>query len=158
VRDSVKHAANVDTPRVLPDADYLQGFGKATFCIAYAEDLVIEVVQRLDRSVDVSWLAPRTMGTIAARFGAAIKLADLDPKLADRLSPIARDWTDLVAPRNDVAHARPATDGQGRQRLFRWAPGVNNRFITDDVLADLANRGLGIASRLAPLREHLPTL
>jgi hypothetical protein len=143
---------------MLPDDAYLQALGKSTYCIAYTEWLVMEVVQRLDRSIGIAWLAPRTMGTIANRFVTAVELSSLDPNLASELSVIARDWKELVSPRNDVAHARPATDEEGRQRLFRWAPGVDIRFITDDVLNDLASRALGIAGRLSSLREQLPPL
>jgi hypothetical protein len=143
---------------MLPDDGYLRALGKSTYCIAYTEWLVMEVVQRLDRSIDIAWLAPRTMGAIANRFLTAVELASLEPDLAGELSLIASDWKDLVSPRNDVAHARPATDDEGRQRLFRWAPGVDIRFITDDVLTDLATRALDIAGRLSPLREQLPPL
>ncbi|MCA1696485.1 MAG: hypothetical protein LC749_18160, partial [Actinobacteria bacterium] len=58
-------------------------------------------------------------------------------------------------PRNDVAHARPATAEDGSQRLYRWAPGVTARFITEDVLADLSTRALEVSSRLSPLRDQL---
>lgn len=141
---------------VMPEDAYLAAIGRATYSIAYAEWLVIEVARYLDSSLTVGWLAKRTTGTIATRFKAAVYAGSIpNAELRTTLETIADDWHSLVGPRNDFAHARPATAGDGSQRLYRWAPGVTPRLITEDFLADLSARALAIASRLAPLRDQL---
>ncbi|MDX6677099.1 MAG: hypothetical protein QOE31_1151 [Solirubrobacteraceae bacterium] len=47
-----------------------------------------------------------------------------DGALRAALESVADDWLEIIGPRNDVVHARPATAEDGAQRLFRWAPGV----------------------------------
>jgi hypothetical protein len=143
----------------MPEETYLAALGRAVYSIAYTEWLVVEVAQSLDTSLTLDWLAGRTSGTIAAKFRAAVELSSLaaDGALRAALESIADDWLEIIGPRNDVVHARPATAEDGAQRLFRWAPGVGAeaRFITVDVLADLSARALEIGARLAPLRGQL---
>jgi thioester reductase-like protein len=141
---------------VLPEEEYLAGVGRAVYCVAYTEWLVIEVVRRLDPNASIARLAGRTTGQIADHFATAVEHAPIAVALQANLRPIAADWKQLVSLRNDVVHARPATDPQGRQRLYRWAPKANSRFVTEAVLADLSAKALEISARLSPLRGQLP--
>ncbi len=139
-----------------PEDDYLTLLGRALYSMNYCEYLAIEVTCWLDKNLDFARLAGSEGGAIADALKAAVALAG--PSVPVEAVEIANQFGLLVYDRNDVIHARPSTDNQGRQRLFRWAPTrprARTQTVTEDVLKALADKSLAINERLGALREHL---
>jgi len=139
-----------------PEDEYLTLLGRALYAVNYCEYLAIEVTCWLDNTRDFASLAGSEGGGIANALKAAVRLAG--SSVPTEAADIANDFGHLVDDRNDVIHARPATDDEGRQRLFRWAPTrprAQTQTVTEDVLNALADASLAIYGRLGKLRKHL---
>jgi hypothetical protein len=125
----------------------------------YTEWLVIEITFRLGRKATLDSIADRSTGQIACRFLTAVTSFVTDDQTKAELVAVAEDWKKLAVLRDDVVHARPATDEHGCQRLHRRAPtrpAATTGFITEEVLAHLSEQALSLTSRLSPLRDDLP--
>jgi hypothetical protein len=127
------------TMRFAHDPAYVARLGAALYAYLSVEWVIIELLGGLRSDRDASWAAGQTSGTIARSFANAI--AENDPR------SLGRAWINLTTIRDDIVHARPATDSEGRQRLYRWAPSrhAQARIISDEVLDDFVG-GLETAS------------
>jgi hypothetical protein len=116
--------------RFAHDAAYVARLGAALYAYQSVEWIIIELLGGLRGDRDVHWAAGQTSGTIAKAFRDAVDKSDPHD--------IGRRWIQLTSVRDDIVHSRPATDPNGRQRLYRWAPSrrAPARFISDDVLDD----------------------
>jgi hypothetical protein len=129
---------------VYPEQDYLEQLGRALYAMNYCEYLAVEVTCWLNPNLDFARLASSDGGTIARELKAATTRAG--STIPGDAHHAADDFGRLVDDRNDVVHARPSTDNEGRQRLFRWAPArsrATTQTITSDVLVTLAENAFG---------------
>lgn len=114
------------------DGGYTARLGAAVYAFAYVEWLLIEVTRLLEPSHPIESLTGGTSGARAEKLKAALEAASL-PAAVDQ--GIGQRFADLVVQRNDILHSHPATDPDGRQRLYRWSPRRGRvGFISDDTL------------------------
>jgi hypothetical protein len=115
--------------RFAHDPGYVAKLGAALYAFQSVEWVMIEILGKLRTDRGARWSAGRTSGQIARALRDALLMAR-DPQ------SLGEKWIQLTETRDDIVHARPATDPDGRQRLFRWAPTRQAvaRFITDDDL------------------------
>lgn len=109
----------------LPEVEYLQRIGEIAYTASYIEWTLLGDIPRLkDRLPDsfcLDTLEPKTTGGIAKQAEAAASQCR-DNAVRSYLEVMGRALSAIAGIRNDVLHARPATDdtkGRNQQRLYR---------------------------------------
>lgn len=141
-----------------PEDSYLTNLGRTLYANNYLEWLIIEVVGLLDPSATVTDLAAMEGGRIAQSFRRAMTaVSGLDAGLLASLHDLSRDYDLHVSRRNGIAHARPATAPDGKQRLYRWdvKRGVSPHFVKGQDLIDFAANALDLVRRFEGVRQRL---
>ena len=92
--------------------------GRAVYQLNGLEWLVIEVARRLDPTTKIDVLAGMTSMRIAEQLSSKVRHATglMDDQISE-LQHLAAEYAQLPDIRNNVAHARPATTPNGRQRV-----------------------------------------
>lgn len=133
----------------LPELSYLARVGEVAYFVSSLEWLVLGDLHRfaadLPTELSLTELEPQTTGGIATKIKAAIPKIDQGPT-KEYLTAAYHALCEASRIRNDVLHARPATDPDDRQRLLR-AETVNRettgrRVWIDDAWFDEALRKL----------------
>jgi len=141
----------------VPEDAYLRKIGLVAYMVTSLEGLLLFDLPRLESvlppQLHVSSLAGKTTQTLGEKL---VKHAPeiADPEVADYLTVGGRALLELAPQRNAVLHARPATDGRGRTRLYRWRP-PDAHFIDDDWLDRLIQRLDDLQNDLNGLRPPL---
>jgi hypothetical protein len=105
-----------DRLRVPVDPSYVSAIGLATYAFARLEWDAVWCCERMAPDT-INLLADRTAGGVAKKL---VELATLRSEtVTDDLLPAAREFERLVLARNAPMHAKPGTDKDGGQRLFR---------------------------------------
>ncbi|MEO1173000.1 MAG: hypothetical protein AAFX94_13265 [Myxococcota bacterium] len=105
--------------RVPLDEKYERELGRALYVFATCEWNVAWCTERLQPGYLGSIeRQKKTAGRIASDFAGVVQVAT-DPKTQTRLAALAADFSNLVADRNALFHAKPGTTSTGDQRLFR---------------------------------------
>ena len=106
-----------DRLRISVDNEYVKDISLATFAFAQLEWNVVWCCERL-KSGYIKNLGRKTAGDIAKDF---LKFAkrNRDSKLRRELIESGNHFKLLVKSRNSLLHAKPGTDKDGGQRLFR---------------------------------------
>lgn len=118
------------TRTALPEARYLSLVGQLVYEVGSIEWLILGDIagelNRQGRSNELAKLAGSPTSRLGQRLQAiAATLGAYEP-LACKGGAILVEVAGL---RNAVLHARPATDSDGSQRLYRWAPTKEEPFI-----------------------------
>jgi hypothetical protein len=106
-----------DRLRISVDEGYIKEMGLATFAFAQLEWNVVWCCERLHSGYS-SKLDRKTAGNIAADF-LRIARRNRDTCLRRGLIEAGNHFKKLVTLRNGLLHAKPGTDQDGGQRLFR---------------------------------------
>jgi hypothetical protein len=135
------------------DPEYVARLGAAVYAFAYLEWLLIEILGLLDPSTTMHERTEGTSGRRALRLKEALDSAalpaEVDQGIGDRFMA-------LVAQRNDIIHAHPATDPQAAQRLYRWAPDRGQvAFVSDETLTLFILAVEELNEDALRLRKHL---
>lgn len=93
------------------DPDYAEALGQAVFAFARLEWTAVLACDRLKAGI-LAELDDRTAGRVADTLAALVR---------NQPAPLAAAmrFQGLVRSRNNLLHARPGSDGTGRDRLFR---------------------------------------
>ena len=127
----------------LPDGAYLERIGTVAYLTSSVEWTILGDIPRLgDRlppTINLNDLAGKTTGKIGrllSRYAPQVA----EPGLAAYLTAAGDALTEIADMRNTVLHARPATQPDGRQRLYRWLPSGSSLFVIDEVLDRMIGR------------------
>ena len=107
----------MQTKTPLPDDQHLCLLGSVTYICEWLAWAVANLVQRLDPSNTHEELANCTLKNLSSIFTRVAR----DHGKGEHIQ-LASEFTALAVTRNDVIHAFPATDAEGRQFLYRWSP------------------------------------
>lgn len=121
-----------DRLRVPIDEPYLHAVGLALISFARLEWDAVNCCEKLNQGYTRA-VERKTAGKIAFDLVAFAKQHH-DPRVVATLLPAAEEFQRLTGLRNDLVHAKPATDPGGKQRLFR-----SGTFWTIAMLNDLAD-------------------
>lgn len=138
--------------RVLPEDDYLRAIGELAYRVSSLEWSILGDMKALGvppEELDVNDLIGRTTGRIARELRASAKHWDDRPALQAWALRAAEALGAIAKRRNHVLHARPATDPEGRQRLYRMVRDgarLEAFWITDEFLA-IQNEAAEAAAR-----------
>ncbi|MEP7193667.1 MAG: hypothetical protein ABI903_12465 [Actinomycetota bacterium] len=119
---------------------------------------MIEVITRLDPTEDMPTLAAGTTHALCAKFRAKAERSEIAQEVKSSLIKIADGYSALPPLRNAIAHARPATTPDGKQRLYRWAP-IKEKdafWIYETFLAEVESRATEVSGELSRIRKQLP--
>ena len=106
-----------DYPAVSVDHDYVSALGAAVYAWATLEWNAVRCCERI-RPGSIEALSDRTAGRVADTLVALA--GDLPAsKEQNDLSEAAVRFAALVRTRNNLFHAKPGTNAEGRERLFR---------------------------------------
>lgn len=149
----------------LPDAAYLEAIGRHAYLVSSLEWSVLGDLPHLPglpAGLTVEALAGETTGRIAKALRTAAPLVR-DKRTRRWLEAGAEALEDASEQRNHLLHARPATDSEGRQRLYRWRRRTTKGgtvtdafFITDEWLVEQEHRLDAAGVRLGALRVLEP--
>jgi hypothetical protein len=128
-----------------PNEAYLVRLGKLAYAVGYLEWAMLgdlPHINGLPATLDISKLVGRTTTKIGeALCGSGTLDAVEDRNVREWLRTGGEALKEAAPDRNQVLHARPATFGDGQQRLYRWEPRRHEAFwITDDVLDEIIDR------------------
>lgn len=126
----------------LPEDEYLQRIGLVSYMVAAVEGLLLFDLPRLVDTLPPQLTAQSLAGKTTTRIGEALLAhAPLvsDPAVVSYLTAGGHALIEIGSKRNAVLHARPATDPDGRTRLYRWRL-PEAHFIEDAWLDQLARR------------------
>lgn len=106
----------------LPEPEYLARIGKLAYTVSSMEWTILgdlhRLADRLPERLVLTALEPQTTGAIGRQVAAAAKeVTDSDVK--EYLLAAGRALSEAAELRNDVSHARPATNPEQDQRLTR---------------------------------------
>lgn len=107
----------------LPEDEYLRRIGLVVYMVASVEGLLLFDLSRLADTLPPQLTAESLAGSTTARIGQALLAhAPLcsDPAVVSYLTAGGHALLEIGSNRNAVMHARPATDLDGRTRLYRW--------------------------------------
>jgi hypothetical protein len=104
-----------DRLRIQVDPTYVSALGLATYAFALLEWNAVWCCERTSPGI-IGSLPDRTAGSIAKKL---IRLATRSTIGTNDLLPLALDFQGMVSLRNDLLHAKPGSDSDGAQRLFR---------------------------------------
>lgn len=142
----------------LPEDEYLRKVGVVAYLVASVEGLLLFDLPRLARvlppQLNVESLAGKTTSQLGQKLLAHAPQCT-DPAVAAYLKAGGTALLEIGLQRNAVLHARPATDGAGRTRLFRWRL-PDAYFIDDDWLDQLCTRIDNLQVELNALRPAIP--
>ncbi len=129
-----------DRLRVPVEASYVHAIGLATYAFASLEWNAVWCCERMTPGVIYS-LADRTAGGVAKKLLelAARRSANVNDDLLDA----SKEFEALVRLRNGLMHAKPGTDHDQGQRLFR-----DGQAWTIDAINDAADAFTGCSLRL----------
>ena len=103
--------------RVPVHPDYTSAIGLAVYCFASLEWNAVWCCERIEPG-SIDGLEDRTAGRVADTLVHLVKrLGASDDQL--ELQSAATDFRNLVATRNNLVHAKPATAHDGSEGLFR---------------------------------------
>jgi hypothetical protein len=105
-----------DRLRVPVEANYVHAIGLATFAFTRLEWDAVWCCERIAPGV-IHSLADRTAGSVAKKL---VELAEgRSANVTDDLLDASKKFEELVRLRNGLVHAKPGTDHDQGQRLFR---------------------------------------
>jgi hypothetical protein len=105
-----------DRLRIPIDPSYIASLGLATYAFAELEWSAVWCCERMCPGI-VNSLDDKTAGGVAKKL---VELATLrHATVNDDLLPAAKEFQGLVLARNALMHAKPGTDTDDEQRLFR---------------------------------------
>lgn len=106
----------------LPDNEYLERIGEVAYTVASMEWTILgdllRLSSRLPEGLTLNRLEPKTTAEIAKDVKNAAKTAD-DVEIKNYLVAVYRGLFEASEIRNNLLHARPATNPQQGQRLYR---------------------------------------
>lgn len=106
-----------DRLKIPVDPDYTSALGLAVYAFAGLEWNAIRCCERLEAgSIDA--LMDRTAGRVADTFLRLTRSIPASETQRD-IQQAASDFRAFVGTRNNLMHAKPGVDQDGRQRLFR---------------------------------------
>jgi len=103
--------------RVSIQRDYIAAVGLAVYCFASLEWNAVWCCERI-KPGSIEGLEDRTAGRVADTLVSLVKQLDTTDDQTE-LHKAAADFRGLVATRNNLVHAKPATAFDGSQGLFR---------------------------------------
>jgi hypothetical protein len=103
--------------RVPVHPDYAAAVGLAVYCFASLEWNAVWCCERIERG-SIEGLEDRTAGRVADTLVHLVKRLDTSHDQLE-LHRAATNFRDLVATRNNLVHAKPASNSDGSQVLFR---------------------------------------
>ncbi len=147
------------SPRAhLPEDEYLAKVGLVAYLVTSVEGLLLFDLPRLEWALPPQLNVESLAGNTTTKLGHEL-LAHAsqctDPTVAAYLEAGGIALSEIGPQRNAVLHARPATDKEGRTRLYRWRL-PDAHFIDDDWLDRLARRIDDLLVKLSDLRPQLP--
>ena len=140
----------------LPEDEYLLKIGTVAYLISALEGLLLFDLPRLGlpEGLQPGRLGRDTTSSIGNQLRNYAQ-ADPDHPASPYLAEGGRALVELSTKRNAVLHARPATDDDGHQRLYRWHP-AEQFLISDDWLDRLTADIQTAHQRVIALRPPLP--
>lgn len=99
------------------DPDYTSALGLAVYAFASLEWNAVWCCERIEPG-SIEALSDRTAGRVADTLRNLVKTLPETPERR-ALETAAADFQAFARTRNNLLHARPGTDSDGRQRLFR---------------------------------------
>ena len=139
------------------DSDYLESIGRAIYRWAQMEWAIVYLVEELHPdSHRVQRSASMTSAHLARQLRSALDETKVSDSAYTDARSISSEYVELLARRNDIVHAHPATI-TGDQRLHRVrADGTHERIELDDLVAfsgDCAELGNRASALLWALRR-----
>jgi len=125
-----------------PEDDYLLLLGRLVYAVGYLEWSVLGELP----SAQIERLAGQTTGALGSSLAGRPTLRKVaDSALREWIRKGGKELQEVAPKRDMVLHARPATDPDERQRLYRWHPRrEESEWITDEllnqILADICDR------------------
>ncbi len=142
----------------MPDDQYLRKVGLVAYLVSSLEGLLLFDLPRLQAAVPPQLAVDRLAGKTTKRLGE--QLVEFAPACATHnvaayLGAGGRALVEVAPKRNALLHARPATDEQGRTRLYRWR--LPEAHFIDDVWLDrVVQRIDDLHTEVNGLRPQLP--
>lgn len=142
----------------LPEQEYVQKLGLVAYLVSWVEGLLLFDIPRLEHKLPVELSTTAMVGLTTREIGERFvthAVRSADEKVAAYFEAGGRALIEIAPQRNAMLHSRPATDPEGRTRLYRWRlrgaqPEVF--WIDDDWLDSLAERIDLISAQLNTLR------
>lgn len=129
-----------DRLRISCNPDYVHSVGLTVFAFARLEWSVVWCCETIEPGC-IHTLPEKTAGAVASKFEQLAPKAPDDPRKAELIKLAAR-FRALKDVRNGIQHAKPITDEDGAQRLYRgsaaWTIETLNRAADDFVECDIA--------------------
>ena len=157
-----------DTPEVAydlqhpcPDRAYLELLGRAAYTWSYTEwTMLYTIVGLTGEGLDhhVRDTGGAIVGTLASTLVTADKPPFVTAAMWVQARDVAKELEETNGRRNDIFHARPATNDEDVQRLYRWDPTRDKAtpgFIDSEDLVDFIRRVEESRSTLTSLLEQL---
>lgn len=131
------------------DPEYASALGLAVYAFASLEWIAVQCCERI-RAGSIDALMDRTAGRVADTLG---HLARSMPASAEQreLVRAAADFKAYVGTRNNLLHAKPGVDPQGRPRLFR----DGDQWTIDEIEA-VADAFAACSRRLGQCLDEIP--
>ena len=142
----------------LPEGEYLRRVGLVAYLVSAVEGLLLFDLPRFGSALPPEISVDQLVGKTTGSMGRYLKKHGpncTDQNIADYLAAGADALIEIADLRNSVLHARPATDADGRSRLYRWYPS-EMFFIDDDRLDSFARRIDELHLALHDLRPPMP--
>jgi hypothetical protein len=140
----------------LPENQYLEKVGLVAYLVTSVKGLLLFDLPRLAWALPPQLNVETLAGKTTTKLGQEL-LAHAPQCTDPTVSALKAGGTALLEiglQRNAVLHARPATDGDGRTRLYRWRV-PDAYFIDDDWLDRLARRIDDLQVELNALRPPI---
>lgn len=101
--------------------DDIHALGQATYSFAMTEWAAIWVIEALQPGFIVPEVGGMTAGQVSKHFEGAVAgyKGSLSTEILGRLRAAQEEFDRLRLERNHLVHARPITDSDGAQRLYR---------------------------------------
>lgn len=141
----------------LPEDEYLRRIGSMAYLVASLEGLILFDLPCFGEVLPTQLSVGRLAGHTTKRLSDdLLRYAPqcTESAVADYLSAGGRALLEVAPQRNSVLHARPATDEEGRARLYRWRP-PEAHFIDDLWLDCLIQRIDDLSCEVNALRPPL---
>ena len=141
----------------LPEDEYLRKIGLVAYLVTAVEGLLLFDLPRLAEvlppELNVNSMAGMTTRQLGEMFLAHAARCT-DREVVAYLTAGGHALVEIGPKRNDLLHARPATDSDGRTRLYRWLP-PHAHFLDDSWLDHFADRVDELQAELNVLRPPL---
>ena len=150
----------MDTSVPLADDEYLKYIGQIVYSVGYLEWLLLGDIASnkniMPPTLNIESLSTKSTGQIAEILINIYPEDIEDTQLRDWLIMGGRHLSRIAKLRNNILHARPATNENGQQVLYRWTARPGEQFFIDQSQLNELNRLINGA--LVEVNNNRPSL